>query len=640
MSEKHDLAVLCSLLDRPIAEFVESEPFKKLEQETDVIRHIEPFGLPEIKRLICCSELLAIQEWAEKYTEARKLYANGMDFDVLSLLLKYNDVRDFEKKILACVDESILERINAYFKKIETEKEQAKKERSSLKGKITKAKKKLAEETSQEVSAEELNTAVIDGGEVDADDNPTLEMVAPQTKSDDEIRVEKLSQIISEREKFLKIYTKHASRTEAFLYQMKNIEAINAQRQKAYKAIDEIKPPVEEEFLCHYIQSGKLSAEEEKSLRNYGFLQRFIELFDKVSYWNLAFPVLARLYSDNAIDLESDLIAKFIGTHGGLLAEYLKVKYSEVPDYLEDTENRVFLEYSIKGTVAGSNEYAEWWNSISRAADWRIVLETAEEIIDDSVLKVAVKLMHHVNGSSMDAFMELLQSEQSEAFRITPAEFIIEFVGQEAPEQRDLVRGYIRRADQNVRKLQRRVAIKEREINRHTQELFSALYQPLEQLEQLAVNLRLSDGEIKCSLVAGHVINALADLRESLSALGLDTVDEVEAWRKQSFVEYDPEKHRMPSTIGSVGEQVKLQTLGFAYTDDEGNKKIRAAEVYIPVPVEEQPEKVSGIKVSEQNHQNHISDTTHTKKKKGYPKNGSVVKKPKKFTQSQKGKKK
>ena len=49
MSEKRDLANLFRMLDRPIAEFVESESFKKLEQETDVIKHIEPFDLPEIK---------------------------------------------------------------------------------------------------------------------------------------------------------------------------------------------------------------------------------------------------------------------------------------------------------------------------------------------------------------------------------------------------------------------------------------------------------------------------------------------------------------------------------------------------------------------------------------------------------------
>ena len=45
-------------------------------------------------------------------------------------------------------------------------------------------------------------------------------------------------------------------------------------------------------------------------------------------------------------------------------AEYLEEEYSEVPGYLEDTEKRVFLEFSIRETVRGSDEYTEWWNSI------------------------------------------------------------------------------------------------------------------------------------------------------------------------------------------------------------------------------------------------------------------------------------
>lgn len=92
--------------------------------------------------------------------------------------------------------------------------------------------------------------------------------------------------------------------------------------------------------------------------------------------------------------------------------------------------------------------------------------------------------------------------------------------------------------------------------------------------------------------------------------------------------------------IGTAGEQVKLQTLGFSYTDDEGNNKIRAAEVYIPAPVEEPPVKVTGEKSAGKNQKKHVSDTTPSKIKKGYPKNGSVVKKPKRSSQSQKGKKK
>lgn len=622
MSEKRDLANLFRMLDRPIAEFVESESFKKLEQETDVIKHIEPFDLPEIKRMICCSDLLIAQKWAKKYTEARKLYVSDVGLDVNSLLIKYKDELEFEKKILACVDDGMLCKINAFFKEITAEKDQAKKDRSSLRGKITKARKKLPK----------MNCT--DAEEVTLINNAILKIKL------DELRVEELNKIIVAHEDFLKIYTKHASKTAEHLKRMQNIETMDIQRQKAYKVVDEIKPPAEEEFLCHYIRSGELSAEEEESLRNYGFLQRFIALFDKAIYRDMAFPVLAKLYSDNAIDLENDLIAKFINTHGRLLAEYLEKQYSEVPAYLEDTENRVFLEYSIRETLTGNGEYTLLWNEISKVTDWKIILEIAEEVSDDSLLKVAVNLMHHVSGYSMDAFMELLQSEEAKVFDITLAEFIIELVGQESPEQEDLLRKYIRGTDQNIRKLQRRVAVKEREINRHSQELFSALYQPLEQLEQLAVNLRLSDGEIKCSLVAGHVVNALAELRENLSALGLDTADEVATWRRQSFVDYDPEKHRMPSMIGSAGEQVKLQTLGFTYTDDEGNNKIRAAEVYIPAPAEPQLEKAPQVKVSEQNQKKYVADTITSKKKKGYPKNRSVVEKPKKFTQNQKGKKK
>lgn len=640
MSEKHDLAVLYSLIERPIAEFVESEPFKRLEQEPDLISRIEPFGLPEVMKLICCSDLLATQDWADKYAEARKLYTTGTDFDVLELLSEYQDAAEFEAKILACVDVSILARINTYFTKITKEYEKAKKERTSLKAKITKAQKKTPKKTSSEVASQEITTDGRDDRGLDAGAHSTLKMATPGVESGDEVHLEELNKAIEKRDKFLKVYEKHATMTEEYLARLNNIEAMDSKRQEAYKAIDEVKPSAEETFLCHYIQTGELSTEEKEALKSYGFLHRVIVLFDKTSYMDVAFPVLAKLYSDSAIDLESDVIAEFISAHGRWLAEYLENQYSKIPDYLEDTENRLFVEYAIRETVSGSDEYEQWWNRINRASDWKNILETASGIIDDSLLKVAVKMLHHVSGCSMEAFIELLESEQSETVRITPAEFVIELVGQEAPEQKNLVRGYIRSTDQSIRKLQRRVATQEREIFRHSQELFSALYQPLEQLEQLAVNLKLSDGEIKCSLVAGHVINALSDLRERLSALGLDTADDVEAWRRQSFVEYDSEKHKMYPMTGTAGEQVKLQTLGFSYTDDEGNTKIRAAEVYIPAPVEEPPVKATREKNAEQNQKKHVSDTAPSKKKKGYPKNGSVVKKPGKSSQSQKGKKK
>ena len=99
MSEKHDLAELYRLMDGPVDEFVSSKSFKRLEQESDVVKHIEPFGLPEVNKLICCSSTLAEQEWAAKYSDAKKLYTVGK-LDILTLLNQYKDATAFEEKIL------------------------------------------------------------------------------------------------------------------------------------------------------------------------------------------------------------------------------------------------------------------------------------------------------------------------------------------------------------------------------------------------------------------------------------------------------------------------------------------------------------------------------------------------------------
>lgn len=631
MSAKRDLADLFSLLEKPTSEFVTSESFKRLEKEVDVIKYIEPFGLPEVKKLICCSAELAEQEWAAKYSDARRLYCADASLDVFELLMQYIDITKFENKILMCVDGSILGRINDYFTQINQEMDRAKKERSSLKGKIAKARKQAKDAPQEKDSLVEKN---IEGIAIEGNSD---EAAASSVKSEDELRLEKLNDQITEFEKSIEAFREHYEKAKTYLNQITNVEVMDAQRQKAYKAIDEIQPSVEEEFLIQYISDGELTTENEQSLRNYGFLQKFVALFEKTDYRNVAFPVLAKLYSDNAIDLECDLIAHFIGTHNRMLSEYLEKMYLSNPSYLEDTENRIFLEYSIKESIGGSNDYVTWWNTINKTSDWKIILKTADDVVDESLLKIATTLMHHVSGTSMDAFMELIQSTDVEKLGITPAEFIVEFIAQESPEQKDLVKSYIYRTDQSIRKLQRKLAAKEREINRYSQELFTSVYHPLEQLEELAVNLKHSDGEIKCSLVASHVIPALADLRVGLSAMGLETADEIESWKMQFFVDYDPQKHRMPSTPGSKGKKVKLQTLGFSYTDDDGNQKIRAAEVYIPAPVQKRPSKASVAKVSVQNKINHPENAAPSKKKRPHM-NMNISNKPSKSTQ--KGEKK
>lgn len=435
---------------------------------------------------------------------------------------------------------------------------------ASLKGKITKAKNKLQDESGMEEKA----------------------TVESDSKNSDELQVEELDKIIGEKDNFLKRFNKHYQVTKKYFDKYNNVEQMAKIREQAYAAIDEVKPPREEEFLLEYVESGSLSDENIEELKNYGFVQRFLECFNKKSYIDLAFPVLSKLYEDGAIDFEDKQICQFVNNHPRLLAEYLEDEYNKNPESLMDEDNGILIEYAIKSCLDGCNDYITWWNTIKTPKDWKYILKKINDMYGIPIEEKATKLLHHVEGKSLTAFVELMNSNEANDVSLSASELVSEYLGQEAPDAKDLVRGYVRNFEQSNRRLQRRLVSKERELNRFSSDLFSSIYLPLEQLENLAVNLRLSDGEIKCSLVAGQMIQALASLREGLSAMGLDTADEIENWQCQSLIEYDVEKHRMSSPVISHEDKVKLQTLGYAYIDDEGNRKIRAAEVYIPAPVD------------------------------------------------------
>jgi len=566
MSEKQDLAILFSLLDKPTKEYMASPSFSRLEQEKEVIKHIEKFHLPEVNKLICCSSIFADLEWTQQYSSVRYLYGTSYDFDVVDLLSKFaNDLTGFEERILSVVGSDIIKKIVDYFNKIESERDRIKKERATLKGKITKAKNRLQ-------------------GESGTEEKATIES---DSKNPDELRVEELDKIIGEKDIFLKGFKKHYQATKKYFDKYNNVEQMAIIREQAYAAIDEVKPPREEEFLLEYVESGSLSDENTQELKNYGFVQRLIECFNKKSYSDLAFPVLSKLYEDGAIDFEDEQICQFVNNHPRLLAEYLEDQYNKNPENLMDEDNSILIEYAIKSCLDGCNDYVTWWNTIKTPEDWKYILTKINDMYGVPIEAKATKLLHHVEGKSLIAFVELMNSNEANDINLSASELISEYLEQEAPDAKDLVRGYVRNSEQSNRRLQRRLASKERELNRFGSDLFSSIYLPLEQLENLAVNLRLSDGEIKCSLVAGQMIQALASLREGLSAIGLDTADEIENWQRQSLIEYDVEKHRMSSPIISPEDKVKLQTLGYAYIDDEGNRKIRAAEVYIPAPVAE-----------------------------------------------------
>ena len=80
---------------------------------------------------------------------------------------------------------------------------------------------------------------------------------------------EKIEKIIRKKDIILKGFKKHYQATKKYFHKYNNVEQMAIIREQAYAAIDEVKPPREEEFLLEYVESGSLSDENTQELKNY-----------------------------------------------------------------------------------------------------------------------------------------------------------------------------------------------------------------------------------------------------------------------------------------------------------------------------------------------------------------------------------
>ena len=136
--------------------------------------------------------------------------------------------------------------------------------------------------------------------------------------------------------------------------------------------------------------------------------------------------------------------------------------------------------------------------------------------------------------------------------------------------------------EQNQRKIQRKLNTTERIVRSQSQEIFSNLYSPMQDLEDLTASIKDTQKEIDCNLVAGKLFTVVEELRSGLTALGVDTVEDFDSWRKRSLVSYDSQKHKafLMNDNDDISE-VKIRTLGFIYRDDDDVENRVLAEVCI-----------------------------------------------------------
>lgn len=597
MSIKSLLASLFAQKDLPMQQYVELQEFKDLEREVEVIEKISEYNLPEVTKLICGSAQLSNMAWAAKYQYVKPLYWQE-EFDVAETLVKYfSSCPDFEKEILSFADIQILQRIKGFFDGRALDLQNYRKEKSNLQKKVRTAKKKeeaeqaKTEEDSTAAAADIKTTAEQVGENTSvAENNIQNEGKKPQPEklylSKEETRIQELTGIIDERDKELKHWKPFIAKIEEYMARLSD-GSLDRKREQAYHAIDSVKMPYEEEFLREFINTGIVPDDIAQKFKDRMFCNRVLQCLEKGSLREYAMPILEKLYEEGAIDFEEGEFAYFVEHNPALLSDFLNEKYQQDPHCKEDEDMAVLFDIAIKQVFHASDDhgrrmFSQIWNNFEQKDEWEWLLNKILDLKPGNINQAFCYYLLGVTGRSAKAANEFLSDFNDPDVGLSMLDVYSELLILQNNPERELILGSLRGSIQNSRKMQRRMNVLDRKVNSQSQELFSATYNPVNKLEELATNLRQTEGTIRSGLVAGQLIDLISELREGMQTLGVAPAVDIDQWAKNQSIPYNQEVHKIMANRMPDNGQVKARTMGFEYENDDGVQKIFPAEVYDP----------------------------------------------------------
>lgn len=628
MSIKVQLAELCANRKLPMAEYKKLTAFGMLEQESAIIEKIEGFHLPEITKLICGSEILSALPWAGKYQKISPLYCKPEEIDVVQVILGCKTASSFEGEILRFADAGILQMFQKYYDDLLALQDTKRKERTKLVKKINAEKKKEEEaavsvaETTEETEVPLMSENKENG---DTSDLPEVQLSA------DEKKLETLKNELSKLDKYLKQHKVYIEKIRDYVAKLQETDS-DENREKAYRSLNDVKMPYEEAFLKSFISSGVVSEEYHVQFRDQGFVNRILQCLEKGSFKDYAVPILLKLYDEGAIDLIEGPASDFLNQHPERLCDYLVEKAPISVEDLSNPEFELLIEKAIQkelsdATGKSSSFFSEFWNTIVDQSIWRWIVSKVNEIINGENINSAVScLLLKLGGKAAKSLVEVLFDDSEATIKVSTAEVMASLLKNSGSCERDVIIETIRLLEQNNRKVQRKLNTSERKLRSHSQELFSSVYLPMEQLEELAINLKLTKGEIKASLVASHLIDIVLSLREGFEALDLLPIADTDDWKYQNKIEFNPDTHRVTMDNDCAPDTIRLRSLGFRYQDDDGEWQQYNAQASVEIDLPEPEKKVrKGYPKYEQ----------PGKKKSGAPVHYTVSKKSKKGANGQ-----
>lgn len=337
--------------------------------------------------------------------------------------------------------------------------------------------------------------------------------------------------------------------------------------------------------VTDFFSSGKANEELKKLIRDKESFKKILEeLHRRVGY---EIEILWELWRQKLINCKNKDILVYLQQHSQQANDFLKKR---MQSNKVDMENSFFglllqalIENERENLATGEvNRNIDIWNEFIDEEQWQCILSKMRQVISpDEMSQMLSSILRKLEGRSVRALVGVLCESYTKENNISLWEIVNNISYNDFAQNRDIILIFMQCIEKSNAVKAKKVNALEKRLQGQAKEVYANVYEPEEKLEELVTNLATFAGEIAPNTVRQQLLPIVKDFRKGFERLGVNVLTGGTKWENNESVRFNPEKHTMPSNgRPHKGDDVKLNTLGFFYKDEDGNPKKHLANIY------------------------------------------------------------
>lgn len=527
MKIRECLKELAGKFNLPNEEYKELISFKELASNKKLLEKLLRENSPEAIKVACLSG----KGYGVALKDIQSLYMGDCEASIGELMKKYSDAKDFEKEILSKVDINIINKLAGYFWVLEQKK---------------------------------------------------CELQNQQQNLDNELSdIDEISNQIALIDKCTVPYKAHKKAIRQWQTKEESEEGFKTRHENLMNIYQNTPALVVTDFFS----SGKANEELKKLIRDKESFKKILEeLHRRVGY---EIEILRELWRQKLINCKNKDILVYLQQHSQQANDFLKKR---IQSDKVDMENSFFglllqalIEKERENLATGEvNRNIDIWNEFIDEEQWQCILSKMRQVISpDEMSQMLSSILRKLEGRSVRALVEVLCESYTKENNISLWEIVNNISYNDFAQNRDIILIFMQCIEKSNAVKAKKVNALEKRLQGQAKEVYANVYEPEEKLEELVTNLATFAGEIAPNTVRQQLLPIVKDFRKGFERLGVNVLTGRTKWENNESVRFNPEKHTMPSNgRPHKGDDVKLNTLGFFYKDEDGNPKKHLAKIY------------------------------------------------------------